>query len=84
MHAASAAKAEDSIAYNFENYREEDGRITVETQSSSLNQDVSTDGHLTLTGTVDAVSGGTPTGRKPYWGFESLSLRHFKMVTAGF
>ena len=32
------ARADDSIAYKFENYREEDGRITVETQSSEVNQ----------------------------------------------
>jgi Protein of unknown function (DUF3570) len=57
------AKAEDSIAYRFENYREEDGRITVETQSSSLDQDIGAYGHLSLTGTIDAVAGATPTGR---------------------
>jgi hypothetical protein len=58
-----SARAEDSIAYNFENYREEDGRITVQTQSSSMDQDVGAYGHLRLTGTIDAVSGATPTGR---------------------
>jgi hypothetical protein len=58
-----SAKAEDSIAYTFENYREEDGRITVQTQSSSVDQDVGAYGHLSLTGTIDAVAGATPTGR---------------------
>jgi hypothetical protein len=57
------AKAEDSVAYLFENYREEDGRITVVTQSSSVNQDIAANGHIQLTGTIDAVSGATPTGR---------------------
>src|SRR5471032_2284216 len=58
-----SARAEDSIAYLYENYREEDGRITVVTQSSAVNQDVAASGHIQLTGTIDAVSGATPTGR---------------------
>ena len=35
-----SARADDSIAYKFENYREEDGRITVETNSSTVNEDL--------------------------------------------
>jgi hypothetical protein len=58
-----SARADDSIAYKFENYREEDGRITVETQSSEVNQDIGSLTHLTLTGTIDAISGATPTGQ---------------------
>jgi hypothetical protein len=68
------ARAEDSIAYNFENYREEDGRITVETQSSSVNQDVSANGHFNLTGTIDAVSGATPTGRPAPAGGDQVEM----------
>lgn len=69
-----SARAEDSVAYNFENYREEDGRITVETQSSSLNQDVAANGHLSLTGTIDAVSGATPTGRPAPEGGDQVEM----------
>jgi hypothetical protein len=58
-----SARAEDSVAYVYENYREEDGRITVVTQSSSVNEDVAFNGHIQLTGAIDAVSGATPTGR---------------------
>jgi hypothetical protein len=58
-----SARADDSVAYIFENYREDDGRITVETQSGSADQDVGNFGHLSLTGTIDAVSGATPTGQ---------------------
>jgi hypothetical protein len=57
------AKADDSLDYKYENYREEDGRITVQTQSGSVDQDVGTFGHLSFTGTIDAVSGATPTGQ---------------------
>jgi hypothetical protein len=58
-----SARADDSVAYIFENYRENDGRITVETQSGSVDQDVGSFGHLSLTGTIDAVAGATPTGQ---------------------
>jgi hypothetical protein len=69
-----SARADDSIAYNFENYREEDGRITVETQSSVADQDVGTFGHFTLTGTIDAVAGATPTGRPAPPGSDQVVL----------
>ncbi|HEY5079365.1 MAG TPA: DUF3570 domain-containing protein, partial [Opitutaceae bacterium] len=58
-----SARADSSIAYKFENYREEDGRITVETQSAEVNQDFGSLTHLTLTDTIDAISGATPTGQ---------------------
>jgi hypothetical protein len=58
-----SARADDSIAYMYENYREEDGRITVVTESSSVNEDVAAYGHIQLSGTIDAVTGATPTGR---------------------
>jgi hypothetical protein len=58
-----AAKAEDSVDYKYENYREEDGRITVVTESGSVNEDVAANGHIQLSGTIDAVAGATPTGQ---------------------
>jgi len=69
-----SARAEDSIAYTFENYREEDGRITVQTQSSSVDQDVGAYGHLSLTGTIDAVAGATPTGRPAPEGSDQVEM----------
>ena len=69
-----SARADDSIAYKFENYREEDGRITVETQSSAVDQDVGTFGHFSLTGTIDAVAGATPTGRPAPEGSDQVVL----------
>jgi hypothetical protein len=69
-----SARADDSIAYKFENYREEDGRITVETQSSQADQDILGSGHLSLTGTIDAVAGATPTGRPAPPGNEQVVL----------
>jgi hypothetical protein len=69
-----AARAEDAVAYEYENYREEDGRITVVTQSGSADQDVGTFGHISLTGTVDAVAGATPTGRPAPDGSDQVAL----------
>lgn len=60
--ARTSSRADDSILYKFENYREQDGRITVETQSGQADEDIGALTHLRLTGTIDAVSGATPTG----------------------
>lgn len=68
------ARADGSAGYIFENYRENDGRITVETQSGSADQDVGAFGHLSLTGTIDAVSGATPTGRPAPEGSDQVVL----------
>ncbi|HEY1791794.1 MAG TPA: DUF3570 domain-containing protein [Opitutaceae bacterium] len=69
-----AARADDSLIYKFENYREDDNRITVETQSSQLDQDILAGGHIMLTGTIDAVSGATPTGRPAPAGTDQVPL----------
>jgi hypothetical protein len=68
------ARADGSIAYNFENYREEDGRITVETESSQVDQDLPANGHISLTGTIDAVAGATPNGRPAPPGSDQVVL----------
>jgi hypothetical protein len=70
----TAARAEDSVDYKYENYREEDGRITVQTETSSVDQDVGPYGHLHLLGTIDAVSGATPTGRPAPEGSDQVIL----------
>lgn len=69
-----SARAEDSIGYKFENYREEDGRITVETQSGSAGEDIGPYTHITLTGTIDAISGATPTGAPAFSGSDQVAL----------
>jgi hypothetical protein len=73
-HPRPSARADDSIDYKYENYREEDGRITVQTQSGSADQDVGDFGHVTLTGTIDAVSGATPTGEPAPPGSDQVVL----------
>ena len=68
------ARAEDSIAYKYESYREEDNRIDVETQSSQFDQDIGLDTHIKLMGTIDAVTGATPTGAPAPPGTSQVSL----------
>jgi hypothetical protein len=70
------ARADDSIAYKYESYREEDGRIDVETQSSEFDQDIGLDTHIKLTGTIDAVTGATPTGIPAPPGSDQVNLTH--------
>ncbi|HEY1765658.1 MAG TPA: DUF3570 domain-containing protein [Opitutaceae bacterium] len=70
------AHAEDSIAYKYESYREEDNRIDVETQSSQFDQDLGLDTHLKLTGTIDAVTGATPTGAPAPPGSNQVAMTH--------
>src|SRR5208283_4011139 len=70
-------RADGSTGYIFENYRENDGRVTVETESGSADQDVGAFGHLSLTGTIDAVSGATPTGQPAPAGSDQVVLTQF-------
>ena len=69
-----AARAADSVDFKYENYREADGRITVVTESSSVNQDVAASGLIHLTGTIDAVAGATPTGQPAAPGTQQVPL----------
>ena len=69
-----SARADDSVNYKFENYREEDGRITVETQSGSADEDVGAFTHIRLSGTIDAISGATPTGQPAFAGSDQVPL----------
>ncbi|HEY5228818.1 MAG TPA: DUF3570 domain-containing protein, partial [Opitutaceae bacterium] len=73
-----SARAEDSVDYKYENYREEDGRISVQTQTSSVDEDVGAYGHLKLTGTIDAVTGATPTGRPAPDGSDQVFLTEIR------
>ncbi len=72
--ARPSARADDSIDYKFENYREEDGRITVETQSGSADEDIGAFAHIRFTGTIDAISGATPTGEPAFPGSDQVPL----------
>lgn len=61
--APRAARAENSISYKYEDYRESGGRIAVQTQGTTIEKDLGTEMHLKLEGILDAITGATPTGQ---------------------
>ncbi|MBI5769871.1 MAG: DUF3570 domain-containing protein [Verrucomicrobia bacterium] len=73
-----ATRAENSLAYKFEDYREADGRIAVRTQGAFLEQSLGTEMHLKLSGLLDTITGATPTGEPAPAGSDQVgtSLLH--------
>lgn len=57
------AGAETIAAYKFQDYQEAGGRIKVQTQSTLIEQSLGTASRLKFSGTLDAISGATPTGQ---------------------
>jgi len=72
--APRAARAENSLSYKYEDYREAGGRIAVQTRGTYLEQDLGTDMHLKLEGIVDAITGATPTGAPAPAGSDQVDL----------
>jgi hypothetical protein len=60
-----AARAENSVSYKYEDYREAGGRVAVQAQYGLVEQDLGPDLHLKLQGVIDAIAGATPTGELP-------------------
>jgi hypothetical protein len=60
---APRARAENSISYKYEDYREANNRIAVQTHGVHIEQDLGTATHLKLDGIHDAIAGATPTGQ---------------------
>ena len=69
-----AARAENSISYKYEDYREMGGRIGVKTQGTYLEKDLGTDTHLKLEGILDAIAGATPNGQPAPAGSNEVPL----------
>lgn len=69
---AARARAEDHVDYRYEYYKEEDGRIEVNTHSVAFEKKlvdaVAVRGQLVY----DAISGATPTGGKPAAGKDAV------------
>ena len=70
------ARAESSLSYKYEDYREGDGRIAVKTQNALIEQDLGPDMHLKLQGVVDAIAGATPNGQPAPAGSDQVVLTH--------
>jgi hypothetical protein len=59
------ARAEDSVTYKYDDYREADGRMSIQTQNGLVEQDLGPDMHFKLQGVIDAIAGATPNGEPP-------------------
>ncbi|MCX6945670.1 MAG: DUF3570 domain-containing protein [Opitutales bacterium] len=58
-------RAEDSVSWKGQDYREAGGRIAVQAQYARWEQDLGPDLHLKFEGVVDAIAGATPNGQPP-------------------
>jgi hypothetical protein len=70
------ARAEDSVAYKFENYTEAGGRVGVQTQGVTASQGVGSDMQFGFTAVTDAIAGATPTGLAAPAGSGEVPLAH--------
>ncbi|MSU25202.1 MAG: DUF3570 domain-containing protein [Opitutus sp.] len=72
------ARAENSLTFKYEDYREANGRIAVQTQGAYLEQNLGTEMHLKLEGLLDSITGATPTGQPAPAGSDQVdtSLLH--------
>ena len=52
-----AARAENSLAYKYQEYRERDGRVTVRTQTAHVEAEAGVQWHLKVDGVIDAIAG---------------------------
>ena len=58
-------RAETTITYKYQDYREEAGRVAVQAQYGLVEHALSPDAKLKLTGVIDTIAGATPTGQAP-------------------
>lgn len=56
------AIAEDSVTYKYEDYAEDDGRISVKAHYLRLEKDITLSTKISVTTLLDSISGATPTG----------------------
>src|SRR4051812_31432663 len=69
-----AVRAECSLSYKYEDYRESGGRIAVRTQNALLEQDLGPDMHLKIGAVTDAIAGATPNGQPAPAGSDQVVL----------
>jgi hypothetical protein len=72
--APRASRAENSVSYKYEDYRESGGRIGVKTQGAYAQQDIGLDTHLKVEGVLDAIAGATPDGEPAPAGSNQVPL----------
>ncbi|MBA3848725.1 MAG: hypothetical protein C0502_01860 [Opitutus sp.] len=58
------AKAETTVSYKYQDYREAGGRIGVQVNSALIETTLGTAARLRFTGVIDTIAGATPTGQE--------------------
>jgi hypothetical protein len=71
---APRVRAENSVSYKYEDYREMGGRIAVETQGAHVQKSFGTDTQFKLEGVLDAIAGATPNGQPAPAGSDQVPL----------
>ena len=72
--APRGVRAENSVAYKWSDYRESGGRVAVQTQTALIEHDIGPDSHARITGTLDGITGATPTGEPAPKGSDQVRL----------
>jgi hypothetical protein len=68
------SRAENSVSYKYEDYRESGDRIAVKTQGVYLEQDLGMDTRVKVQGVLDAIAGATPNGQPAPAGSDQVVL----------
>lgn len=68
------ARAESSLSYKFEDYREMGGRVAVKTHGAHVQQDFGAATHLKFEGLLDSIAGATPNGQPAPAGSDQVPL----------
>lgn len=71
---ARTARAENSVSYKYQDYREAGGRIAVETHGVHVTADLGLRSRLKVEGVLDALAGATPTGQPAPGGSDAVPL----------
>jgi hypothetical protein len=69
-----AGRAESSISYKYQDYRESGGRVDVETQGVHVSAELGPASRLEIEGVLDALAGATPTGQPAPAGSDQVPL----------
>jgi len=67
-------RADSTVRYKYEDYREAGGRMAIKTQTALLQQSFGPDTAVKVTGVIDAIAGATPNGQPAPAGSDQVVL----------
>ena len=67
-------RADSTVSYKYEDYREAGGRMAIKTQTALLQQSFGPDTAVKVTGVIDAIAGATPNGQPAPAGSDQVVL----------